>query len=131
MAATGGRMVPRGRDCWRRSNDNCGRPCAGSSNIPNEGTPMNPQSADRTARISRRQMLYALSVGAAGTAVDWPVPADAAQAAPAAGTPPLATLNRFPRMVQEFFVARENALHQQRLERLAALSTKADAEAYV
>ena len=34
-------------------------------------------------------------------------------------------------MVQEFFVARENALHQQRLERLAALKTKADAEAYV
>jgi cephalosporin-C deacetylase-like acetyl esterase len=76
-------------------------------------------------------MLYALSVGAAGTAVDWPVSADAAQTASAAGAPPVATLNRFPRMVQEFFVARENALHQQRLERLAALKTKADAEAYV
>ena len=76
-------------------------------------------------------MLYALSVGAAGTAVDWPVSVDAAQTASAAGAPPLATLNRFPRMVQEFFVARENALHQQRLERLAALKTKADAESYV
>ena len=43
----------------------------------------------------------------------------------------MAALNRFPRMVQEFFVARENALHQQRLERLAALKTKADAQAYV
>jgi dienelactone hydrolase len=76
-------------------------------------------------------MLYALSICGAGTAFDWNVPAFAAQAAPAAGAPPLATLNRFPRMVQEFFVARENALHEQRLARLAALNTKADAEAYV
>jgi cephalosporin-C deacetylase-like acetyl esterase len=76
-------------------------------------------------------MLQALSVGGAATAVDWQVPAYATQAAAAAETPPFAALNRFPRMVQEFFVARENALHQQRLERLAALKTKADAEAYV
>src|SRR5687767_10971344 len=89
---------------------------------------MNPESF---ARISRRQMLYSLSIGGAGLALDWHVPAHAAQAASAAGTPSLAPLNRFPRMVQEFFVARENAVHQQRLERLAALKTKADAEAYV
>ena len=85
----------------------------------------------RSARISRRQMLYTLSIAGAGTAFDWHVPACAAQAASAAGTPSFAALNRFPRMVQEFFVASENALHQQRLERLAALKTKADAEAYV
>ena len=76
-------------------------------------------------------MLHTLSIGGAGAAFDWHVPAYAAQAASAAGTPSFAALNRFPRMVQEFFVARENALHQQRLERLAALKTKADAEAYV
>jgi len=76
-------------------------------------------------------MLYALSAGGAGAAFDWQVPLRAAQASPGAGTPLLAPLNRFPRMVQEFFVARENAIHQQRLERLAALKTKADAEAYV
>jgi cephalosporin-C deacetylase-like acetyl esterase len=92
---------------------------------------MNPESSARTARVTRRQMMYALSVGAASTVFDWHVPAYAAQAASAAGMPSLAALNRFPRMVQEFFVARENALHQQRLERLAALKTKADAEAYV
>jgi len=34
-------------------------------------------------------------------------------------------------MVQEFFVKRENEVHQQRLKRLAGLTTKADAEAYV
>jgi cephalosporin-C deacetylase-like acetyl esterase len=76
-------------------------------------------------------MLYALSIGAVGTAFDVHVPVYAAQAASEAGTSLLATLNRFPRMVQEFFVARENALHRQRLERLATLTTKADAEAYV
>jgi hypothetical protein len=79
-------------------------------------------------------MLYAMStvsIAGAGAAFGWDVPADASQAAPAAGTPPLTALNRFPRMVQEFYVARENALHQQRLARLAALQTKADAEAYV
>ena len=93
---------------------------------------MNSESSARTARISRRQMLCALSIGGAGTAFDGHADAAyAAQAASAAGTPPFAALNRFPRMVQEFFVARENALHQQRLERLAALKTKADAEAYV
>ena len=92
---------------------------------------MNPESSARAVRISRRQMLYALSIGGAGTAFDWSVPAYGAQAAPGAAAPPLATLNRFPRMVQEFFVARENAVHDQRLARLAALKTKADAEAYV
>src|SRR5262245_16487509 len=96
-----------------------------------EGRRMNSKSSARTARLSRRQMLYALSIGGAGTAIDWHVPASAAQAASAAATPALAPLNRFPRMVQEFFVARENAVHQQRLERLAALKTKADAERYV
>jgi cephalosporin-C deacetylase-like acetyl esterase len=76
-------------------------------------------------------MMYALSIGGVATTCDWQVPAYATQAAPAADAPPFAALNRFPRMVQEFFVARENALHQQRLARLAALQTKADAEAYV
>ena len=88
---------------------------------------MNPESSTRTARISRRQLLYALSIGGAGTALEWQVPVYAAQAGPAPAAPALAPLNRFPRMVQEFFVARENSLHQQRLERLAALKTQADA----
>src|SRR5687767_9217239 len=92
---------------------------------------MNSEISAQAARLSRRQMLHALSIAGAGAAVDWHVPALAAQAAAAAGTASFAALNRFPRMVQEFFVARENALHQQRLERLAALKTKADAEAYV
>src|SRR4029453_13958291 len=63
---------------------------------------------------------------------DWQVPAWAAQAAAPTGiTPSFAALNRFPRMVQEFFVARENAIPQEGLERPAGVKTKADAEAYV
>jgi cephalosporin-C deacetylase-like acetyl esterase len=81
--------------------------------------------------ISRRELIYALSICGAGAAVDWQALTYASQAGPAVGTASLAALNRFPRMVQEFFVARENALHQQRLERLAALKTTADAETYV
>ena len=90
---------------------------------------MTLEAVPRIGGLSRRQLLYALSMAGAGAAADWQMPAVAAQAvAPPA---PLAPLNRFPRMVQEFFVQREQALHQQRLERLAALATKGDAEAYV
>jgi cephalosporin-C deacetylase-like acetyl esterase len=76
-------------------------------------------------------MLSALSIAGVARPFGVPEPVYAAQAPAAPGAPPLAPLNRFPRMVQEFFVARENAVHQQRLERLAALRTRADAEAYV
>ena len=82
--------------------------------------------------MSRREMLQTLSMGSAGVAIASQVPAYAIQAAArAAQTPALTPLNRFPRMVQEFFVTRENELHQQRLKTVAALATRADAEAYV
>jgi hypothetical protein len=62
--------------------------------------------------MSRRRMLQTLSVGSVGAALAGPLPAYALQAARTAKTPPLVPLNRFPRMVQEFFVARENEVHQ-------------------
>lgn len=40
-------------------------------------------------------------------------------------------LNRFPRMVQEYYVARMRAFEKRTLERKNALASKADAEAYV
>lgn len=50
----------------------------------------------------------------------------------AAHTPtPRESLNRFPRMVQEFFVDRVREAEQRGLARKAALQTKADAEAYI
>ena len=74
----------------------------------------------RRTSISRRRILQTLSIGGAGMALAGHLPAYAMQAARAAAeTPALLPLNRFPRMVQEFFVKRENDIHQQRLERLA------------
>src|SRR5687767_9610643 len=89
---------------------------------------------DRTARctsISRRRMLQTLSMGA-GVALGGRFPAYAMQTGRAApGAEAILPLNRFPRMVQEFFVKRENEIHDLRLKRLSALQTKTDAEAYV
>ena len=76
-------------------------------------------------------MLHEMSVGGIGMVLAGPLSAYAMQTARAADTRALVRLNRFPRMVQEFFVERENQLHQQRLKRLAGLATKADAEAYI
>jgi dienelactone hydrolase len=81
--------------------------------------------------ISRRTLLYTLSTAAAGVTLAERFPLHTLQPAQAPQTPALALLNRFPRMVQEFFVARENEIHQQRLKTLAKLRTKRDAEAYV
>lgn len=56
------------------------------------------------------------------------------QAAPGAEPSPatsLTPLNRFPRMVQEYFVERVRAAEQAGLKTRAALKTRADAEAYV
>ena len=78
---------------------------------------------ESAARMSRRQMLSALSVAGVGAACHWQVPAYAAQAPSAAGTLPLAPLNRFPRMVQEFFVS-ASAVQQQRLEPLGGLENE-------
>jgi len=44
---------------------------------------------------------------------------------------PLTPLNRFPRMVQEYFVGRARDLEQQADQQRSALGTQADAEAYV
>ena len=75
-------------------------------------TPITPLAA----RISRRRLLQTLSLSGAGVALTGPAPAYARQASPMREMPSaLAPLNRFPRMVQEFFVARENEIHQQRL----------------
>ena len=77
-------------------------------------------------------MLHTLSIGGAGVALAGQFPAYAMQAGrTATDTPALLPLNRFPRMVQEFFVTRENEIHQQRLKRLADLTTRAHAEDYV
>ncbi len=72
----------------------------------------------RSTSISRRRMLRALSLGSAGAALAGHLPAYAMQAGRTTAAPPaLLPLNRFPRMVQEFFVRRENEIHEQRVKR--------------
>ena len=92
---------------------------------------MNQDKPAGRSSISRRRMLQALSLSGVGVTTAGQFPAHAMQAASTAEPRAFTPLNRFPRMVQEFFVARENEIHQQRLKRLAALATRADAEAYV
>jgi hypothetical protein len=92
---------------------------------------MNQDRPIGRTNISRRRRLHTLSVAAAGVTLTGRLPTHAMQSGRATETLPLVPLNRFPRMVQEFFVERENEIHQQRLKRLAELTTRADAEAYV
>lgn len=78
---------------------------------------------------SRRDLLQSAGCGALGTlmAQHWLTSGAFAQTS-ADALPPL---NRFPRMVQEYYVDRLRAFHDERMQQLATLSTKADAEAYV
>jgi dienelactone hydrolase len=94
---------------------------------------LEPAEPGRLTHLSRRELLQNLAAGGAAAGLTGPHVAAAQPSAAVSGvsTPALPRLNRFPRMVQEFFVARENEIHRQRLKRLAALTTKADAEAYV
>ena len=72
--------------------------------------------------LSRRQLLGTASLLALGPA---------GRRLLAADPPPLAPLNRFPRMVQEHFVRLVRAAERAGNEARAALKTRADAEAHV
>ena len=89
--------------------------------------------------ISRRGILQASGLGALGlvspgtfgaeTAPSTVVPG--AAGGRAAGDADLQPLNRFPRMVHEYFVAQAREMEQAGVRIKAALRTRADAEAYV
>ena len=86
---------------------------------------MNEDRPVHRSSISRRRILHSLSIGGLGAALAGQFPAYAMQAGRAAiAAAELLPLNRFPRMVQEFFVRRENDIHQQRLRTLADLTTR-------
>ncbi|MCA9074592.1 MAG: acetylxylan esterase [Planctomycetaceae bacterium] len=80
------------------------------------------------ARVSRRQMLQFTGGQALGVVVAQQLWSSRTHAAE---EPTLPALNRFPRMMQEYYVDRVREISEQRIERLNALKTKADAEAYV
>ena len=84
-----------------------------------------------TETFSRRDLFSLGGRSLLGLAmVDWLVPRDV-RAAATATKDSLEPLNRFPRMVQEYFVERVRQAEEIGKKRRAALKTKADAEAYV
>lgn len=76
--------------------------------------------------VSRRAWLQSLSLSAVGFAT---LPQLLAQTAEQSSTLP--PLNRFPRMMQDYFVARIRAIEQAAIKRKFALKTKAEAQDYV
>ena len=77
--------------------------------------------------ITRRGFIGA----AAAASIVGPRSAAVATARQTGQAPALAPLNRFPRMAQEYFVARVREIEQIGLARRAALASSADAEKYV
>ena len=103
---------------------------------------MTPHPISSPPAVTRRTLLQQTGLGALGLAVFPPAlrGADAAvktkspaTKAPASSAPPaeLAPLNRFGRMMQEYYVARVREVEREANARRAALRTRADAEAYV
>lgn len=81
--------------------------------------------------LSRRHLLRLAGQGLLGVSLaDWRWLASA-QAAEAAASRPLEPLNRFSRMVQEYFVERLHEFEKKNRQAKADLKTKADARAYV
>ncbi|MFN0121177.1 MAG: alpha/beta hydrolase family protein [Blastocatellia bacterium] len=81
--------------------------------------------------VSRRDLLRGAIPGALGLAAPGETAPPEQNPANPSATPVPPPLNRFPRMVQEYFVARVRDIERQALQRKNALRTKADAAAYV
>src|SRR5262245_3635940 len=80
--------------------------------------------------FSRRRWLQALGLHALSLGlIDWMAEYTAGEEPPPA--PPLTPLNRFPRMVQEYFVEQAGIAEQACRKARANLKTRADAERYV
>ncbi|MBS1807088.1 MAG: prolyl oligopeptidase family serine peptidase [Acidobacteria bacterium] len=80
----------------------------------------------KSTNLSRRDWLQALSLGTFGLASSPQLFAQTSEAAQS-----LPPLNRFPRMMQDYFVARVREIEAASVKRKFAFKTKADAQAYV
>jgi dienelactone hydrolase len=89
-----------------------------------------PSSSHRLV-FSRRQALARTALSALGLSFLDLGLAPSLGAAERGATAPREPLNRFPRMVQEYFVERVRATLEKSQERKNSMQTKADAEAYV
>lgn len=104
-------------------------------------------SAPDAGGLSRRQLLQLTGTGLIGLGAASPLLAQAAQKSPAANAAKkkarsaavataaapavIAPLNRFPRMMQSYFIDRVRSIEQNADKARAALKTRADAERYV
>ncbi len=91
---------------------------------PEDINPQSPMKTDQSRPLNRRAFIGQSTVGALGVA--W-------KSIPARGqsSPSIRPLNRFPRMVQEYFVDRVRALDKARTDRIYRLSTRQEAQAYI
>ncbi|MCA9017295.1 MAG: acetylxylan esterase, partial [Planctomycetaceae bacterium] len=89
------------------------------------------QAIDRFETLSRRSFLQTGGVSLVGLSLLENLVIQELAAAPAKPDQTVPALNRFPRMVQEYFVDRVREQEAKTIARLDSLKTKADAEAYV
>lgn len=89
------------------------------------------QSIDQLENLSRRSFLQRGGISLAGLSLFENLIIQELVAAPASADQKKETLNRFPRMVQEYFVRRVKEQEAKTIKRLDSLKTKADAEEYV
>ena len=91
----------------------------------------NHASSPISPNLSRRRLLQVVGLDVLGlTLADWMLGSELRAAAPSQ-PPAIEALNRFPRMVQQYFVRRVRQAEQAGIEARADLKTKADAENYV
>src|SRR5688500_1589022 len=83
------------------------------------------------ARYTRRQALTQTVLGAVGLTIRGGGWLSSLGAAEPPAAPTVSPLNRFPRMVHEYFVERVRAVSEDNLARQAKLRTKTEAQAYV
>jgi dienelactone hydrolase len=95
--------------------------------MPDEQRPQTSLLPD----LTRRRMLQLTGLNLLGFAAGYGPWVRSTRAAETPAVVSLPPLNRFPRMVQEYFVARVRQMEQASLKAQAALQTKADAEAHV
>ncbi len=89
------------------------------------------QPMDQVDSLSRRSFLQKGGTGLVGLSLLENLVIQELAAAPALSSQKSKPLNRFPRMVQEYFVRRVREQEAKSIQRLDALKTKADAEEYV
>jgi dienelactone hydrolase/pimeloyl-ACP methyl ester carboxylesterase len=93
--------------------------------------PSETSSISSAGGLSRRRMLQVAGLNLLGLTLSGRQGSPPAQAAESGGETSLPPLNRFPRMVQEYYVEQLRRREQANHERKASLKTRSEAEAYV